>query len=321
VAHQDLAIAKRRLRPPHVRSQPVDVARVFDDPDRIVRALQERGPYPTACAFHGMQDTGAAMLRYPWFLTMAYDEPFLRIPSFEAAAREAFSCEIVRPLHCTFNFTHSPERQPPHVDLPVFRGMSAPETPVWLLMNMSYSKLFQDWMVPVASGLVWFWRGQGGEFEYWPDGLEASSRRVSPPMWNIGVMSDNEFMWHRVLPMPAAAEEDGLVGLRASDELHYVDDGWDIRDGERRVAHLAPSEVRISLLWKAYVFKDQEHLASFEDSDFNLDLDQVVDIYLADLAAKGVAARRPSDPLADPAWRERLQDVYAPRFEGQSRYL
>jgi hypothetical protein len=317
MAHRNLAAA-RRLRPPQMRSKPVEVPEVFADPGQIVRALQERGPFPTACEFHGMQETGGAMLRYPWFLTMAYEDPFLRIPSFEGAAREAFSCEIVRPLHCTFNFTHSPELQPPHVDLPVFRGMSAPEFPVWLLMNMSYSKLFQDWMVPVASGLVWFWRGSGGEFEYWPGGLEGSSRRVAPPMWNIGLMSDNEAMWHRVLPMPPAQEEPGLAqGLQASDKLHYTGEGWEIRDGERRVARLAPSEVRISLLWKAYVFKDEEHLASFEDRDFDLELDQVIDIYLADLRARGVALGRPAAPLSDPAWRQRLQEIYAPRFEGR----
>lgn len=319
MAHQDLSIA--RLRPAHIRSKPVHVPQVFADPDRIARTLLERGPYPTACEFHGMQETGGAMLRYPWFLTMAYDEPFLRIPSFEAAAREAFACEIVRPLHCTFNFTHSPELQPPHIDLPVFRGMSAPEFPVWLLMNMSYSRLFQDWMVPVASGLVWLWRGRGGEFEYWPDGLEGPSRRVAPPMWNIGLMSDNEAMWHRARPMPIAADERlPAAGLQASDKLHYTAEGWEIRDGERQVANLSPSELRISLLWKAYVFKDEEHLASFEDHGLDLDLDQVVDIYLTDLRAKGAAVRRPADPLSDPDWRRQLQAVYAPRFEGRSRY-
>lgn len=306
------------LRPAALQSKPVRMPRVFEDPDAALRLIRERAPYRTMSAFHQLKNTMGWAGEFPWFREAFADEAFLKNPVFLAAARAAFHAEIVRPTKCLINLNGPMKSGAPHVDLPVYRGLAAPAAPVWLLMNMTYSGLFHPWMVPVASGLAWFYGGQGGEFEYWPDGPDAASAREGPPLWNVGVMSDNEFMWHRVGPIGSHELQEQLHGsLRTSDSLHAAGgDGWEIRDGERTVTRLAASELRISILWKAFVFKDEAHLASFEDHAMDLDLPKVVDIYLDDLDRRGVRAKRPADPLEDPDWREVLQATYAPPFDG-----
>lgn len=301
-----------RLRPAAMQSRPVRLEGIFDDPDAVVRLIQDRSPYITMAAFHDMADVLGGPRTQPFFRDTFEDELFLQNPRWMQAARESFSAEIVRPFKCILNLNGPMDATGVHVDLPIFRGFAAPAIPVWLLMNMSYSGLFQDWMVPIASGLAWFYRGHGGAFAYWPDGAEGAPRLERAPLWNSGVMSDNEFMFHGVSPIGSDAERAPLKGaLRASDRLWYAGDGdWEIRDGERVAHHLTSGQVRLSLLWKAYVFRNQEHLASFEDRSMDLTRDQVVDTYLADLAGKGVKLARPADPLTDADWRQTLEQTY-----------
>jgi hypothetical protein len=88
------------------------------------------------------------------------------------------------------------------------------------------------------------------------------------------------------------------------------DGGWEIRDGERVVHRLDTEQVRISILCKAHVFRDERHLASFEDRGMDLTLNRVVELYLDDLSARGIAAKRPGDPLSDPDWKRVLEATY-----------
>jgi hypothetical protein len=128
-------------------------------------------------------------------------------------------------------------------------------------------------------------------------------------------MSDNEVMWHRVRGIGEPAHQERLdPHLRPSATLHSHGDGWEIRDGAETVASLEASEVRISMLWKAYVFRDEAHLASFENPAFNLDADQVVDIFLDDLHARGLSVERSADPFGDADWRNLLQSTYISPF-------
>jgi hypothetical protein len=306
------AATVERLRPAAMQSRPVVLPQVFEDPAAALRLVQERAPYVTMAAFHGMEDRLGGPRTQPFFRGAFDDQLFLENPGWIAAARESFGAGIVRPFKCLAQLNGPMTATGVHVDLPLYRGFGAAEAPVWLLMNMTYSGLFHDWMVPIASGLAWFYRGVGGAFAYWPDGIDARPRLERGPLWNRGVMSDNEYMFHGVAPIGAPEDRARLQGaLRASDMLHFAgEDGWEIRDGERVAHRLRPEQVRVSLLWKAYVFKDERHLASFEDVSMNLTLDQVVDIYLHDLAGRGLPAKPPADPLADEAWKRLLESTY-----------
>lgn len=301
-----------RLRPAAMQSRPVRLEGIFDNPDAVIRLVEARSPYVTMAAFHNMADTLGGPHTQPFFRDTFEDELFLQNPRWLQAARESFSAEIVRPFKCILNINGPMAATGVHVDLPIFRGFAAPTVPVWLLMNMTYSGLFQDWMVPIASGLAWFHRGEGGAFVYWPDGGGGRPRLERPPLWNSGMMGDNEFMFHGVSPIGSPADRAQLRGtLRASDRLHYVgDDAWEIRDGDRTAHRLASEQLRMSLLWKAFVFRNPDHLASFEDRSMDLTADQVVDIYLKDLAHRGIATARPAASFADAGWRRTLEATY-----------
>jgi len=301
-----------RLRPAAMQSHPVLVEQVFEDPEAVLRLVEARAPYKTIAAYHSMEDRLGGTNTQPFFRGAFDEEVLLHNPRWIDAAKASFNAEIIRPFKCLAQLNAPMTGTGVHYDLPLFRGFGAPEYPVWLLMNMAYSTLFHDWMVPVASGLAWFWEGEGGAFVCWPDGIDSPPMLVRAPMWNSGVVSDNEFMFHGVSPIGKAEDREAIRGtLGASDLLHAAGEGrWEIRDGERVVHSLAPDQIRISLLWKAHVFRDDHHFASFEDRAMDLTLDQVVEIYLADLAGRGIAASRPDDPLGDPQWKDVLETTY-----------
>jgi hypothetical protein len=307
------------LRPAFMRSMPVMLDQVFERPDKVIAFIRERAPYQTLSAYHGGLGNYAGASVMPWFRTHFDDDWLLNNEPWIAAAKKTFSAEIVRPFKCILNINGAMPDGGKHVDLPVFRGFAAPQAPVWFLMNMSYSQLFLPWMVPIASGLGWFHTGVGGAFEYWADGPDMPPRVVDAPLWNNGVMSDNEFMFHRVDAIGTPAEQQRLQNLlRQSDTLHYAgDDIWEIRDGDRIVLPLLSSQLRISLLWKAYVFLDESHAASFEKREMDLDLDQIVDIYMDDLSKRGVKVSRPIDPFTDDAWQAVLDRTYSPYVRQQ----
>ncbi|MCW1431718.1 hypothetical protein [Novosphingobium sp. JCM 18896] len=310
-----------RLRPAAMQSKPVIVDKVFSDPEAFLRLIRSEAPYETQAQHDRMGDTMGWTAAFPWFKRRVTDPGLLEIPAFVQASKQAFSAGIVRPFMAAINVYGPMKSGPPHLDGPRYRGLTFESAPIWLLMNMTYSGLFHDWAAPMASGLAWFYDGEGGEFEYWPDGPEGMPARIEPPLDNFGVVSDNEFMWHRVGPIgPAPLQEKLHFRLRPTDLLHFAgDDAWEIRDGDRIVQRLDRHEVRISLLWKAFVFRDETHLASFEDASLNLDLDQVVDIYRTDLSRRGIAIEGPGDPCTDEDWRKTLQAVYPPPFDGSSR--
>jgi hypothetical protein len=135
-------------------------------------------------------------------------------------------------------------------------------------------------------------------------------------MWNVGWMSDNEFMWHRVRPVGAEADQARFESLVGYDHaIHWRGGRWEIRDGDRVVTEEEPYGLRISPLWKARVFTDEAYRASFRSAELGLNVEQVVDLYLDDLATRGVPVPRPDDPFTDANWQALLGDAYPPAFD------
>jgi hypothetical protein len=306
---------RKALRPEGIRSKPIRMARVFDDPEAVLRLVRDLAPYSTVGTYYNGGQPNPDGVDPPWFLVEPDSALIIDNPNWIVAAREAFGAGIVHPIRCVVNLNPSAPASPPHLDLPVFRGFSAPRIPIWLLMCMSHSRLFLDWLVPLASGIAWFWRGQGGEFEYWPDGSDGAPASENAPLWNVGVMSDNEAMWHRVGAIgPAECQSELAGGVPGTAQMHCADVGWEIRDADRVVASYGAEDVRISIVWKGYVFKDEAHLASFEDSAYDLDLDLVVEIFRDNLAARGLPSHRPTDPMTDKGWQALVQEAYVSPF-------
>lgn len=298
-----------------MRSRPVRMDKVFDDPEAMLQLVRDLAPYYAVGTYYNGFVADPDSMDPPWFLTEPDCPELVRNPNWIAAAHEAFDAGIVKPIRCVVNLNPPAPASPPHLDLPVFRGFSAPQVPIWLLMSMTHSGLFLDWLVPLASGVAWFWRGTGGEFEYWPGSPSGDGISERPPMWNTGVMADNEVMWHRVGAIGTAQQQALSPPTVPGDaRMHWTGDAWEARQGDKPLACFSPDEVRISFVWKAYVFRDEEHLCSFEDKAYDLDLDTVVEMLCADLAARGLPSRRPADPLNDTEWREMVASTYTSPF-------
>jgi hypothetical protein len=305
------------LRSETIQVEPLRIERVFEAPERVIAYLEEHAPYPTLAKYHGFgaDDSIYGGATMPWFRTHFDDPLFLQNPRWIEGAKQAFGAKIVRPLRCILNANLAAPAGAAHLDLPTFRGSHRWPQHVWLLMAMSYSGLFARWMVPIASGLVWFYRGVGGEFEYWPDGPDQPSQREVSPLWNVGQLSDNEYMWHRVGAIGRPEDVLAPSVVRHESQLHHVGGGgWEIRDGDEVAARTDLYHLRLSLLWKAYVFPDEAKLASFENHDADLDLAQVVEIFARDLERRGIRFDKPADPLRDRAWQALIVKSYPAAF-------
>jgi hypothetical protein len=310
--------AEARLRPQTMIAKPVWLDPAFEDPDAVLDLVRRSAPYPLSARVHKKDDRGddVPFFRIFWAHTRQVRvegaEPWFHNERFMAAARESFGAEVIVPSAIMINLSTPTVGGPPHRDLPYFRG--AEKFPFWMLQNMGYSELFHHWAVPIASTLSWFYSGEEGDFEYWPDGPDAPSLTVKAPMWNVGVVSDNEYMWHRVGPVGHAGERLQPGAIKREARLHAVgNDDWEIHD-EDRVWPYRANQVRLSLLWKAYAFANQAAADEYHNHTNDLNHDMVRSIFEQDLRERGVPFRPTADPANDPEWKAVLQKTYAPTF-------
>lgn len=310
------------VRPKHLLAPPVRLDPAFDDPEGVVDLIRKGSPYKTLSAVHkNVGETSGGWFRNFWALggKVVFDgaEPFFYNQKFIEAAKKSFTAEVIRPVAMMTNLNLPAKGLPAHQDLPFFRGAQNREVPSWMLAPMGYSGLFHDWAVPVASAITWFYDGAGGEFEYWPDGLGGPSKTEQPPYSNCCVLADNEYMFHRVGSVGPAAEHHRYDNLDYDATLTLMEDNrWQVMDQGRPYADLAFEEVRLSVLWKGYCFKDEAEAEAYDDHSHDLNADMIVDIFCDDLTTRGISVARPVDFWTDPAWKEVITRAYpAPTAE------
>jgi hypothetical protein len=309
---------------------PIIIDTVLPDPS-VVRKLVIRGaPYRTVQRYvknlsemASLSDAGKKgrndrqMFIAPWFRgDWAYDEPlvegaevFLGHDAFRRAAQEMFEGGVIVPRIVYVNLNPPiPQVDPGHVDIPAFRGIDRARHPVWLLATMLKSGLFDRWYVPSVTAVAWYYEGEGGGFTYWPNGPDRSP--ISRPcISNSAVVGDNDYMFHRI---EAVGPDERTVpkGLTLGSQLCGSGDAWEVVERGDVRARYALEDVRVSVSWKAQVFADAEQEALYHNHKDDLTPGQVVETLLADLAARGTAVERPTDPLHDRAFIETLNAVY-----------
>jgi hypothetical protein len=236
-------------------------------------------------------------------------EPFLHNEAFVEAARTIFEGTVVRPQIVYANLsTPLPCGDPGHTDVPAFRGVDRTQYPVWLLVTMARSGLFDRWRIPIATAVSWFYEGEGGGFTYWPDGPDRPP--VSrPAITNTAVVGDNDVMFHRV---EQVGDGDMVWGLTLDAELTHAGGGdWLIVDGGEVKATYPFQAVRISVSWKAQVLRDEDEARLVDEHLDDLTLARVLDVFRADLDARGIGPLDvPSDPLHDAPFVARLTAAY-----------
>lgn len=311
------------IRPKNLLAPPVRLDPAFDDPEAVVRLIAKGSPYKTLSAVHrNTGETSGGWFRNFWALggKVLFDgaEPFFHNPRFIAAAKQSFKAGVIRPVAMMTNLNLPAAGLPHHQDLPFFRGAQNREVPSWMLAPMGYSGLFHDWAIPVASAITWFYDGDGGEFEYWPDGLDAPSRTERPPYDNCCVLADNEYMYHRVGPVGPEAEHSRYTDLGHDARLELMPDThWQVTDDGKPFARLDYGAVRMSVLWKGYCFRDEAEAAAYDDHSHDLTVGLIANIFCADLTARGLDVRKPDDFSSDSAWKEVITRVYTPPPAGE----
>jgi hypothetical protein len=157
--------------------------------------------------------------------------------------------------------------------------------------------------MPIATGVAWFHDCAGGDFAFYPGGPDAApvAHRVR---YNTAVLLDTDSVFHgvdRVADASArpdvdaeARARDGASGTEAIELLrpgmrlrHAGGQRWDIADGDEVVARYRWDELRFSISWKAYCFRDDAERATWATHADDLTVDVVVDRLLDDLRARG----------------------------------
>lgn len=306
---------------------PVAIDRVVDDADAFRRTVEALAPYwPVQRYFANSaeyaalsgDDGGRPMVVAPVFRgNWAIDgkavpgtEALLDHAPFVRAARRLFDAEIVRPQNVYVNLTWQlPFAQGAgHTDVPAFRGFDRTRYPITLLTIMGLSGLFEDVRLSIATAVAWFYEGADGGFEYWPDGPDAASRIHEGRIENTAIVGDNDFMWHRVRPTGRPAN--GMARLTLESELARDGGEFAVREGAREHGRFGWDALRVSLSWKALVFRSDAERRRYDEHTDDVDLDEVVRRFSADLRERGVAFAVPEDPTRDPAWIATLREQY-----------
>ncbi|MDH5673176.1 MAG: hypothetical protein OEZ06_13555 [Myxococcales bacterium] len=311
------------LRPEVMLAKPVFLESAFKEPERVLTLVRDSAPYRLAAAVHRSRESGTDV---PWFRVFwAYGEKLadpradfiFNNPRFIQAARESFGAEVVIPSSLMNNLNTPMAGGVPHLDLPHFRG--AERFPFDLLVAMGYSGLFHPWAIPIASALSWFYRGPGGDFDYWPDGPDEPRFTLSAPLWNQAVVADNEYMFHRVGGVGRDSDHVAPGAISRAAKLHHEDGAWSLVDGDSRQS-FSEEAVRLSVLWKAYAFKDGAALRVFRDRSDDLTLPQALSILSADLDQRGLGRLDVEAGYGDEANRRLIHKVYrAPEVRDASR--
>jgi hypothetical protein len=319
------AATARIIRSKNLLAPPVRMEPAFDNPDGIMDLIRNGAPYKTLSKVHkNVGDTSGGWFRNFWALgekvVLEGAEPFFYNSRFIDAAKSSFNAEVIRPVAMMTNLNLPAPGAPFHLDLPFFRGAQNKEVPSWMLAPMGYSGLFHEWAIPVASAITWFYDGVGGEFEYWPEGLGAASLTEKPPYFNRSVLADNEYMYHRVGGIGPQVEQKNYDDIGYDAELALGDDDkWRVMEDGIEKSAFEFGQVRISVLWKGYCFKNEAEAASYDDHSHDLTPQLVADIFKADLKAKRISCQEPGDFYTDSVWKKLITDTYqAP--EGGASY-
>jgi hypothetical protein len=234
-------------------------------------------------------------------------DPFLHHPSFVEAARAIHGRPVIEPAIAYANLMIPGQELAVHTDVPEFRGANRKHIPQWLLVVMLHSGCFDEYRMPIATGIAWFHDCVGGELAYWPDGAGARSR-AHEVRYNTAMVLDTDSTFHGVARV-ADVDVDDLPRLRPGMTLDFLGDrSWAVHDSDGvEVVRYDWSDLRFSVSWKAYCFADEHERDAWRTHSDDLTLDAIVETLVRDLVARG---RVEGDVARDAALGQLLIDEY-----------
>ena len=323
-----------------IPKKPILIERALADASLIPALIARGGRYPTVQRYlknltemAALSDAGRAeggahhddhspMPIAPWFRgDWAIDEPLIEglepifsNAQFIAAAKEIFETELIEPFQVYLNLnTPMPRVDPGHIDVPSFRGFDRRNEPVWLLVTMMKSGLFEPFYIPTVTAVAWYYEGEAGGFRYYPSGPEGDPVDL-PARSNAAIVGDNDRMFHAVDRVGARGASI-LGGLSLNSTIALEGDHYLVRDKDDLLARFPPSEIRASVSWKARAFRSRDEKRLFDEGRDLLTIDEVQARFMAALKEKGIEAAPPEDLRSDQRFMRVLNDAFhvAPR--------
>jgi len=314
--------ALRPVAPPQV----VEGVYTDDQYERMLGVVKAEGPWPTITAHHfdtveelvatstGVVPAGldltlddiatghfrgffgeSSICYHPELFDCFYNAEFVeRVKGYWGA-------EYAKPQMMLFNLCGAHRSGlNAHLDAVNFRGLLFENTPTWLLNTMGKSGLFEEHRLKKGQVITWWYRGENGTFTYWPDGPDAAPKVLAHPLWNKGVVVENERMFHRGDPVGRPEERD-IPGLKHRSMLGYDagNDAWNITTDGAVVRTYRPEEMRLLVHWSAEVYSDLAEAKKVMDHTDDLTVEMAIDRLITDMRAKGTTVADPSDPLHD----------------------
>ena len=202
-----------------------------------------------------------------------------------AAARELHGRDVIVPAIVYANILLPGQELAVHTDVGEFRGASRKVVPQWLIVVMFHSGIFDDWRMPIATGISYFGGGRGGALAYYPEGA-AGPAATYMPRHNTAAMLDTDSTFHGVDRVEG--DDEPLHLLRPGMKLHQAGgERWELRDQDTVIATYATDDVRYSVSWKAYCFKDEAERDAWAGHSDDLTLEFILERLVADLCDRG----------------------------------
>lgn len=245
---------------------------------------------------------------YPEIEDCYYNSHFLEL------VRNYWGCKYAEPETFLFNIQGpTPLGGPPHLDGTVFRGMTMQNTPLWLLLTMAKSCLFNRWRSKKGQVIAWYYNGKiGGGFNCWPNGPRAAPMQIPAPMWGRAVVVENEMMFHN-------SQAAGPVELRKPQGLDISSTfrtdpadptGWLIETDGQVIQKVPEQETRFLVHWGARLFTDMADLKRTYEHTDDITHETAIGMLIDDMKKRGVQFEVPTDPLHDNAFVGVLAQAY-----------
>ncbi len=264
-------------------------------------------------------DFVAAMVGPTFRGQWAFGEPLvegaaalLNHQGFIDAAAQMYETNVVVPEQVYVNLSTPVGRQGfSHTDIPEFRGVDRTNAPAWLLTAMGASRRFEAERIHIVTAVAWFYQGEAGGLRYWPEGMDGPSIHHTDT-WNTAVVGDNDFMPHEVQRIgPRGSQKPDAMTIRT--ELRYAGatTEWQIVDNHNVLATYRDDAVRLSLSWKAKVYRDEAEKRAAETGADGVTITEAIERLGADLAASSAPEELAGDDPTSDALRQQLNRRYS----------
>jgi len=297
---------------------PVLIHDVIGDVGAVVSLLRSQAPYNPLGGWYNPGADPQARTRPMWFqkdwvhdaFAAEGSDLFLGHPTYIEAAKDFYDAEVIEPKSVYVNLmTSIADGGPAHTDNPRFHGRNRTNTPMWLLRAMLWSGLFERFEIMQATAIWWMNDVEGGGLYYWPDGPDGPAQLHVGAMANTALIGDNHGMFHQVGPV--GPFDRGTLRVTPSAELAPVGadaDDWAVIDQGELVFQAPLGTFRVSVLWKADVYKTAAERVEREASP--LSMRDVADTFNDDLSRLGSSVRFDLARVDDMSLKAELATVY-----------